>query len=47
MAEYAPKKFRGLPEKDLLFWFQEFRQWVEASGIDVGAVGASSVRNRA
>src|ERR1051325_7956137 len=47
MAEYAPKKFRGLPGEDPLLWFQEFRQWVEASGIDVGAGGAGGVRNRA
>src|ERR1041384_6684785 len=47
MAGYAPKKFRGLPGEDPLLWFQEFRQWVEASGIDVGAGGANGVRNRA
>jgi len=47
MAEYASKRFCSLPGKDLLLWFQEFRQWVEASGIDIGAGGAGSVRNRA
>ncbi len=47
MAGYAPKKFRGLPGEDPLLWFQEFRQWVEASGIDVGAGGAGGIRNRA
>ena len=47
MAGYAPKKFCGLPGEDPLLWFQEFRQWVEASGIDVGAGGAGGVRNRA
>ena len=47
MAGYAPKKFRGLPGEDPSLWFQEFRQWVEASGIDVGAGGAGGVRNRA
>ena len=47
MAGYAPKKFRGLPGEDPLLWFQEFRQWVEASGIDIGAGGANGVRNRA
>ena len=47
MAGYAPKKLRGLPGEDPLLWFQEFRQWVEASGIDIGAVGAGGVRNRA
>src|SRR5947207_82186 len=47
MAGYAPKKFCGLLGEDLLLWFQEFRQWVKASGIDIGTVGASGVRNRA
>ena len=47
MAGYAPKKFRGLPGEDPLLWFQEFRQWVEASGIDVRVGGAGGVRNRA
>ena len=47
MAGYALKKFRGLPGEDLLLWFQEFRQWVETSGIDVGAGGAGGIRNRA
>ena len=42
MAGYASKKFHGLPGEDPLLWFQEFRQWVEASGIDVGAGGASA-----
>ena len=37
MAGYAPKKFRGLPGEDPLLWFQEFRQWVKVSGIDVEA----------
>ena len=47
MAGYAPKKFCGLLGEDPLLWFQEFRQWVKASGIDIGTVGASGVRNRA
>src|SRR2546429_9738757 len=47
IAGYAPKKFCGLLGEDLLLWFQEFRQWVEASGIDVGAGGADCIRNRA
>src|ERR1044072_2100172 len=47
MAGYAPKKFYGLPKEELLLWFQEFRQWVEVSGIDIGAGDAGGVRNRA
>ena len=47
MAGYAPKKFCGLPGEDPLLWFQKFRQWVEASGIDVEVVGAGGVKNRA
>src|ERR1043166_6489227 len=45
MVGYAPKKFRGLPGEDPLLWFQEFRQWVETLGIDVGTSGAGGVRN--